>query len=60
VDERPENGKLERESVKRPDSRHEQSFFFGGGVGVEKGKYVCKILGARKLKVNLSCTVVGL
>jgi len=59
VDERLENGKLERESLKRPDSRHEQSFFFGG-VGVEKGKYVCKILGARKLKVNLSCTVVGL
>ena len=59
MDERLENGKLERESLKRPDSRHEQSFFLGG-LGIGKGKYACKILGARKLKVNLSCTVVGL
>ena len=47
MDERIENGKLERKSLKRPESRHEHSFFFWDG-GIGKRKYVCKILGARK------------
>lgn len=59
MDERLENGEWERKSLERPESWHEQSFSFGR-VEIGKGKHVYKILGARKLKVNLSCTVIGL